>query len=63
MTFAAGSSAFTVAGVPIAQNALVVDAGFDVKLTPSAVLGFSYGGQFGSGVTDQSVKANLAVNF
>ena len=63
MTFAAGGSAFTTAGVPIAQDVLVLDAGFDVTLTPTTILGFSYGGQFGSGVTDQSVKGNLAVKF
>jgi outer membrane autotransporter protein len=63
MTFAAGGSAFTIAGVPIARDALVFDAGLDVKLMPAALLGFSYGGQFGSGVTDQSMKANLTVKF
>jgi outer membrane autotransporter protein len=63
LTFAAGGSAFTIAGVPIAEDALVLDAGFDVNLTASTTLGFSYGGQFGSGVTDQSLKANFAVKF
>ncbi len=63
MTFAAGSSAFTTAGVPIAQDALVLDAGFDVTLTPTTILGFSYGGQFGSGVTDQSVKGMVRIGF
>jgi outer membrane autotransporter protein len=63
MTFAAGGNAFTIAGVPIAGDALVLDAGVDVKLTPAAMLGFSYGGQFGFGATDQSIKANLTVKF
>jgi outer membrane autotransporter protein len=49
--------------VPIARNALVFDAGLDIKLKPAATLGVSYSGQFGSGVTDQGMKANLAVKF
>lgn len=59
----AGGSPFTVAGVPIARNGAVVDLGFDVNVTPDAVLGFTYGGQFGSGVTDQTLRGNFAVRF
>ncbi|WGG59392.1 autotransporter domain-containing protein [Brucella intermedia] len=63
MGFADGGSAFTVAGVPVARNAAVVEAGLDFALTPSAVLGVTYGGQFGSGVVDQSFKANFSAKF
>ncbi|HEX9806209.1 MAG TPA: autotransporter outer membrane beta-barrel domain-containing protein, partial [Alteraurantiacibacter sp.] len=59
----AGGSAFTVAGAPIAPDAFVLDLGAAVALTPGATLGVSYGGQFGSGFTDHSVKANIAVRF
>ncbi|MDF2116317.1 autotransporter domain-containing protein, partial [Roseiarcaceae bacterium H3SJ34-1] len=63
-TFAfAGGSAFTIAGVPIAQNAAVVEAGFDLKLFPNATFGIAYNGQFASAARDQSVKANLAMKF
>jgi outer membrane autotransporter protein len=58
-----GGSAVTVAGAPIAPDAFVLDLGASVELTPGATLGVSYGGQFGSGFTDHSVKANLAVRF
>ncbi|WP_199084402.1 autotransporter domain-containing protein [Bosea sp. ASV33] len=58
-----GGSAFTVAGVPIARNAAVIEAGLDLALTANAALGVSYGGQFGSGISDQSVKANFNVKF
>lgn len=58
-----GGDAFTVAGVPIARNAAVIEAGLDLALTPNAALGVSYGGQFGSGISDQSVKANFNVKF
>nr|WP_256371445.1 autotransporter domain-containing protein [Stappia sp. ES.058] len=63
MAFASGGNAFTIAGVPLAQNSLVLDAGFDVELTDSATLGFAYGGQFGSGVQDHSASLNLNVRF
>jgi outer membrane autotransporter protein len=59
----AGGSAFTVAGAPIAPDAFVLDLGASVELTRGAMLGVSYGGQFGSGFTDHGVKANLAVRF
>jgi outer membrane autotransporter protein len=59
----AGGSPFTVAGVPIARNGAVADLGFDVNVTPDAVLGLTYGGQFGSGVTDQTLRGNFAVRF
>ncbi|WP_441240922.1 autotransporter outer membrane beta-barrel domain-containing protein [Tardiphaga sp. 768_D3_N2_1] len=59
----AGGSPFTVAGVPIAANAAVADLGFDVNVTPNATLGVTYGGQFGSGVTDQTLRGNFAVRF
>ncbi len=62
MTFA-GGSVFTVGGVPIARNAAVGEAGLDFALTRAATFGVSYGGQFGSGVSDQSVKANFNMKF
>ncbi|PSJ63565.1 autotransporter outer membrane beta-barrel domain-containing protein [Pseudaminobacter soli (ex Li et al. 2025)] len=59
----AGGDAFTIAGVPIARDVATVEAGLDFALSPTAVLGVSYGGQFGSGLSDQSVKANFNVKF
>src|SRR5690606_41169442 len=44
-TFAGGDN-FTIAGVPIAKNALVLDLGASVNLTPDTTLGVSYSGQF-----------------
>lgn len=61
--FAAGGNAFTVAGVPIAKDTLVLDAGFNLNLTDNATLGFAYNGQFGSSASDNSLKANLSVSF
>jgi outer membrane autotransporter protein len=59
----AGGSAFTVAGVPIARNAAVLDAGLDFAIGKHATLGVSYNGQFGSGVTHHGVRGNLQVKF
>lgn len=59
----AGGSAFGIAGVPIARDGAVADLGFDVNLTPNAALGLSYGGQFGAGVTDHTLRGNFAVRF
>lgn len=63
-TFAfAGGGAFTVLGVPIAQDSAVIEAGVDVRLAPNASLGLSYGGQFGSGALDQSVRGSVSIRF
>ncbi len=59
----AGSDVFTVAGVPIARDTAVVEAGLDYALSSTATLGVTYGGQFGSGATDQSFRANFNVRF
>lgn len=59
----AGSDAFTIAGVPIALNAAVVEAGLDYAIAPNATLGVFYSGQFGGSAIDQSVRANLNVKF
>jgi autotransporter-associated beta strand protein len=57
------ASTFVIAGVPIAENAALIEAGLDFAVAPEATLGLTYTGQFGGGVSDQSVKANLRVKF
>ncbi|WP_348642098.1 autotransporter domain-containing protein [Mesorhizobium sp. B2-3-10] len=59
----AGGDAFTIAGVPIARDAAVIEAGIDMKVSPNATLGLSYSGQFGGGAFDKGAKANLSVKF
>ena len=59
----AGGDAFTVAGVPIARDAAVVEAGLDLKMSANATLGLSYTGQFGGGGVDQGAKVDLGVKF
>lgn len=58
-----GSDAFTIAGVPIAEDAAVIEAGVDLNLSDKARLGLSYQGQFGSGVQENGLKADLKVSF
>ncbi|WP_158259786.1 autotransporter domain-containing protein [Phyllobacterium phragmitis] len=59
----AGGNAFSVAGVPIAEDTALIEAGFDVKLSPRATLGLSYTGQFGSDLTQNAVDARFTINF
>jgi outer membrane autotransporter protein len=63
LAFASGSSPFAIAGVPIAKDAAVLDVGLNFAIGPNATLGVSYNGQFGSGVTDNGVRANLRIGF
>lgn len=63
LRFASGSDAFSIAGVPIDRDAVVLDLGLDVALTPDATVGISYGGQFGSGTSDGYVRASLNAKF
>jgi outer membrane autotransporter protein len=63
LAFASGGNPFTVAGVPLAQDSVVLDAGFNLDLTDSATLGLAYGGQFGSGDQHHSASFSLNVRF
>ncbi|WP_332684604.1 autotransporter family protein [Bosea sp. (in: a-proteobacteria)] len=59
----AGSSAFTIAGLPIARDAALVEAGLDVAIGQSATLGVSYTGQLAEDTQDHAFKGALAVRF
>lgn len=60
--FSAGD-AFAMAGVPIAKDSAIVEAGVDLSLTSNATFGFSYSGQLAGSSRDHGVKANLAIRF
>lgn len=63
-TFAfGGGSAFDIAGVPIASDAALLEAGLDLNLTPTAKIGINYGGQLSSEATDQTLAGALTVSF
>lgn len=61
----AGGDAFTIAGTPIAEDALVLEAGLDVGLSQKTSLGLSYSGQIGAGAgaSDHGFRADLSVKF
>jgi uncharacterized protein with beta-barrel porin domain len=57
--FATTGIGFGIAGVPLAQDSLLVEAGLDFSLSATATLGVSYSGQFADEVTDNAVKGRL----
>lgn len=56
-------SAFTVAGVPIARDATIVEAGIDLNLTQALKVGLAYNGQIASKAQDHGIRANLKLAF
>ncbi|MGZ9710446.1 autotransporter domain-containing protein [Glaciimonas sp. GNP009] len=59
----AGSTPFTVYGIPLASNVGVVEAGIETQINTNAVLNVGYSGQFGNGVRDNGFKATVAWKF
>lgn len=58
-----GSDGFTVAGAPIARDALLLTIGAGVALSPSATLAIDYSGRIGDGVSDHGATLDLRVAF
>lgn len=61
-SFASGN-VFSIAGVPLARDAAVLEAGIDVAISPSAKFGVLYSGQFGGGARDHGIRADFALKF
>lgn len=59
----AGGDAFTVTGVPIARDALALQAGIDLAVGQASRLGFTYDGQFASGAMENAFKASFSARF
>jgi outer membrane autotransporter protein len=59
----AGGSSFAIAGLPIARNAALVEAGLDLALGRDITLGASYTAQLAQDARDHAFKANLAMRF
>ncbi|TWS95805.1 autotransporter-associated beta strand repeat-containing protein [Reyranella sp. CPCC 100927] len=59
----AGGASFGVEGVPIARNAVVVEAGFDLKVGKAFTVGAAYSGILASGAHDHAFKGNLTYRF
>jgi outer membrane autotransporter protein len=59
----AGGDSFQTIGAPIAQDAALLQAGFDVDVTAGAKVGVFYMGQIASGASDNSVQGRFSVAF
>lgn len=58
-----GGDTFTVVGVPLAQDAVLAEAGVDLQLGDAITIGASYSGQFADGVTQNGVSAIFRLRF
>lgn len=56
-------SNFSVAGVPLAENTALVEAGLDLHLTSQARIGVSYVGQLADSATVNAFQANFTWRF
>jgi autotransporter-associated beta strand protein len=61
--FAIQGSSFTVAGVPIAESAVVAEAGVDFQLSPAVTIGVAYAGQFAADAQEHGARAEASLNF
>lgn len=60
--FATGDS-FSVTSTPIDRNSALIEAGLDFQLSPTATIGISYIGQFGSNSYENGANAKLRIKF
>ncbi|CAM4131319.1 Subtilase-type serine protease [Bordetella tumbae] len=58
-----GGSPFTIEGVPLARDALVLDAGLSVAAGDTLNISFSYIGQLAQNSTNQTVRGDLVWRF
>ncbi|WP_421917317.1 autotransporter domain-containing protein [Mesorhizobium sp.] len=58
-----GSDVFSVAGAPIAVDAMLVEAGIDFAVSETAKFGLTYSGQFGSRSSDNGFNAKFGLAF
>lgn len=59
----AGGTPFTVTGIPIERNVVIIEAGLNLDLSASAAFGVSYHGQIGSRTRDHGLNATFSVRF
>ncbi len=62
-TLRGSTTAFTVTGAPIAEDALVAELGIEAGLSDNAFLGLAFKGRYGGGGADHGVNAALRVTF
>ena len=59
LAFTSTGIGFGVTGVPLAEDSLLIEAGLDLNLSPTATLGVSYSGLLASDLQDNAVKGRL----
>ncbi|MGV8831758.1 MAG: autotransporter domain-containing protein [Devosia sp.] len=62
-SFASGGPGFTVAGVPIDQDTLMIEAGLTYSASSTTDLAVAYGGEFGTSTQHHNVNARLSNKF
>ena len=63
LAFVSTGAGFAIAGVPLARDAALVEAGADLQITSQAKIGLSYAGQLAGSIQDHSVKGNFTWRF
>jgi outer membrane autotransporter protein len=63
MAFQSTGASFVVAGVPIARDSLLAEAGVDLAISRNATIGVSYTGQIASNVADHAAKGRFSWKF
>ena len=63
VSFASGSTPFAVEGVPVARDALSVQAGLDWRLREDVTVAGIYSGQVGARAEDHAVKGQVEYRF
>ncbi|MBS0412155.1 MAG: autotransporter domain-containing protein, partial [Proteobacteria bacterium] len=61
--FASGGTAFDIAGLPIARDAAILDAGVDLAISKRATLSIGYAGEVARKVGDHGAKATFTFAF
>ena len=61
--FVATGAPLDVTGVPLAEDRLLIEAGLDFAVSPRAIAGVSYSGQFADGAQENALKGRLAWRF
>jgi outer membrane autotransporter protein len=54
---------FSVEGIAIAKNTVLVETGLDFQISPVATVGLNYVGQYGSGIRENGFNATLNYKF
>ena len=63
LAFQASAAPFVIAGVPIAREALLAEAGLDLAIGRNATPGVSYFGQIAGNVQDHAAKGKFSWRF